>query len=960
MVRNHLIETLCVAFLSGPLMLASEASEDEYGIFFSAVQGFDGQQIYFSVQDKRGAIWFGSDFGLYRFNGHSTERFRYSPIRGSVSYNGGSHLYIKEHGDVIDFNPLTKKENFRYVIDSVKLGNSSCLLAEGDSLFVSFRNTIYICKEGSSEVYSEAAAESKITALYRTMDGDLLAGTADGICKVCKDSIKLILPTNSSVLAIADLKNPGQIIVGMRKGGIIMASLSDEKIISAYDKCNGKTMVSIRSFATDRSGNTWAASANGLYRLSTEGVLTEIPINGRHNSPVHSLTTDSKGDIWISTHYDGLLYQSATSEIHIGVIPLPDGNPPVKGVVENKDGSIWMATDGHGLWRYNCNVWSLLPRTDMIKFQRIFCFPGEDTVFASDWSGHLYSFDSRGQLLGTALLTRKAPDGIENVIWSMEKTAPGQYLVGTNDGVCLYSPGTEESINRKIEHTQGRVNKILYKDEHTVYFLSRNLDVWRDGSLVSLIQSSVCRVYDIAIDRTGTVWGYTDNGIVRIVEDDNIEFFRNENNEVHSIKTPQLIPLDETHILGSMSDEIFLINYGAKVFSRYGLKGCSTCLKLSDGSILEVTDSGLLHMNPSEAFPTMDFSPAVIDRITSDDIDLSFSGKAVLDHRHNNLSFETATYNYSSIESGVYEYRMDGLDREWHQFDLSDRIEFKNLRPGRYTFKVRSSTVPGEWINEDSATIRIKQVWYATKAALATWATIVFLIFAMFVRFHVNRKVMAEKLYLQEEENKRQASFFVNLSYKMRTPVNLVISQLEQYFKENGNRIKNVERLEEIYKNTKDLRNMIADYVKVESEAFEREPKEVKFVNSLTGVVERHIFEKEINVTILCKEMNMGKTKLSEITKEVTGMSPGEFIQDVKLRHAAQMLTDGNYRISEIADALGFSSVNYFGVRFKKKFGCTPSAYRKEKTDAISQEDLQLLGNPDAVASEDRTELRED
>ena len=72
---------LSLAILPGPKTGAAELSEDGNGIFFSAVQGFDGQKIYSSVQDTRGAIWFNSDYGLYRFNGHSTEAFPYSRSR---------------------------------------------------------------------------------------------------------------------------------------------------------------------------------------------------------------------------------------------------------------------------------------------------------------------------------------------------------------------------------------------------------------------------------------------------------------------------------------------------------------------------------------------------------------------------------------------------------------------------------------------------------------------------------------------------------------------------------------------------------------------------------------------------------------------------------------------------------------------------------------------------------------
>jgi AraC-like DNA-binding protein len=84
-----------------------------------------------------------------------------------------------------------------------------------------------------------------------------------------------------------------------------------------------------------------------------------------------------------------------------------------------------------------------------------------------------------------------------------------------------------------------------------------------------------------------------------------------------------------------------------------------------------------------------------------------------------------------------------------------------------------------------------------------------------------------------------------------------------------------------------------------------------------------------LNVSLLCDELNMGKTKLTAVMKEATGMSPGEYIEDVRLRHAAQMLESGNYTVTEVADKLGFSSASYFSVRFKEKFGVPPGRYPK-------------------------------
>ena len=45
---------------------------------------------------------------------------------------------------------------------------------------------------------------------------------------------------------------------------------------------------------------------------------------------------------------------------------------------------------------------------------------------------------------------------------------------------------------------------------------------------------------------------------------------------------------------------------------------------------------------------------------------------------------------------------------------------------------------------------------------------------------------------------------------------------------------------------------------------------------------------------------------------------------------AAQLLQEGKYNISEVADLCGFSTLSHFSASFKRQFGCTPSEYVRQ------------------------------
>ena len=67
---------------------------------------------------------------------------------------------------------------------------------------------------------------------------------------------------------------------------------------------------------------------------------------------------------------------------------------------------------------------------------------------------------------------------------------------------------------------------------------------------------------------------------------------------------------------------------------------------------------------------------------------------------------------------------------------------------------------------------------------------------------------------------------------------------------------------------------------------------------------------------------------LCRIMKSEIGMTPKQFITDLRLQYAANLLTTSDFDILSISMRLGFSSLSHFITIFKKKYGCTPSKYR--------------------------------
>jgi len=78
-------------------------------------------------------------------------------------------------------------------------------------------------------------------------------------------------------------------------------------------------------------------------------------------------------------------------------------------------------------------------------------------------------------------------------------------------------------------------------------------------------------------------------------------------------------------------------------------------------------------------------------------------------------------------------------------------------------------------------------------------------------------------------------------------------------------------------------------------------------------------------------DMATSKSTLHRKLKSLTGLSPGEFIRNIRLKHAALMLANNTGNISEVAFSVGFNDPKYFSRCFKTEFGLTPREYQESK-----------------------------
>lgn len=101
-----------------------------------------------------------------------------------------------------------------------------------------------------------------------------------------------------------------------------------------------------------------------------------------------------------------------------------------------------------------------------------------------------------------------------------------------------------------------------------------------------------------------------------------------------------------------------------------------------------------------------------------------------------------------------------------------------------------------------------------------------------------------------------------------------------------------------------------------------------KFLTKLLAIIEANIENEDFGVPAIANEVGMSQPVLYKKVKALTTMSVNDFVKSIRLKKAAQLIRQQEYKVYEVAFAVGFSDSKYFSKEFTKQFGMTPSAYK--------------------------------
>lgn len=136
-------------------------------------------------------------------------------------------------------------------------------------------------------------------------------------------------------------------------------------------------------------------------------------------------------------------------------------------------------------------------------------------------------------------------------------------------------------------------------------------------------------------------------------------------------------------------------------------------------------------------------------------------------------------------------------------------------------------------------------------------------------------------------------------------------------------------RINNFVANKKNRQQEFKSNVEINISSLEYPSIDEQFLTNAIKIIENHLSETEFDVNTFADHLNMSKSSLYRKIKTMTGLSPIEFIRNIRLKHASQMLKEKSISVAEVAYSVGFSDPKYFTSCFKNEFNITPSEYQK-------------------------------
>jgi AraC-like DNA-binding protein len=109
-----------------------------------------------------------------------------------------------------------------------------------------------------------------------------------------------------------------------------------------------------------------------------------------------------------------------------------------------------------------------------------------------------------------------------------------------------------------------------------------------------------------------------------------------------------------------------------------------------------------------------------------------------------------------------------------------------------------------------------------------------------------------------------------------------------------------------------------------------------EFVEKLNEYIIENITDEKLTIDGLSEEFCMSRSNFHKKIKNITGLTPNDYIKLIRLNQSLELLVSGKYKINEVCYLVGFNTPSYFSKCFHEQFGKLPKEFVEHLNPTIS------------------------
>jgi signal transduction histidine kinase/streptogramin lyase len=535
---------------------------------------------------------------------------------------------------------------------------------------------------------------ARINCLLPIGASTLLLGTEKGLLSLHNGRlIQDVHPelSNLEILALASGRD-GDVWIGT--GGRLFKV--DAKDIDADGRIHSldrlAVSVPVTSLFEDRTGNLWIGGAETVERYRASGFTTYLSSAGLPSSNCGSIYVDYQGSLWFAP-WDGGLFRLA----HGGIQPIKVAGLTDDAVysIAGGGGEVWVARKNGGVTRFRLHGGELQTSTYTRRNGL-----AENAVYSiyrapdgTVWAGTLEEGLSRFR--DGSWHTFTTQDGLpSNTISVITGNAAGEIVVGTPNGLA------ELRNNRWVTYAAhdglppGAVESLFLDDAGTLWIgTAKGISFLRSGTVhvpVSAPEALYGEILGLA-ESNGWLWITTGNHVLRV----SCSALLNDS-------------------FGAGDYREFGVTDGLP--SAEGVKRSRSVIEDNRGRVWFSLNQGISFLQPS-AFARPAFPVTIrLEGMLADGKLIASGGDIRVPAGRHRLTFRYAGVNVSNPEGVRYRYRLDNVDSAWSEPTALREVDYTNVPPGRFRFKVMARNAGRRWSGQETTmTFDVEPAYWQTR-----------------------------------------------------------------------------------------------------------------------------------------------------------------------------------------------------------------------------------------------------